>query len=236
MKEKARHYTPSPIPRLEDALLTTYIMLLEHDSRNHRHLVDACLLALLRKYIAERLHRGSNDYPTEDTCNVLAVALFWHMTSQGVCFERSHSKSVDLTIFPSDPLNRESNNNGNSTGSHTRVAAQSHALLLWPHQIFTLLSKHEGKFSLPLREIEAGNQYAHSTPDSKPAIPPQVLVVAARAAVGWVTTTHVSLGRLSLYQYTQPLLVYPHCCPPHTRARPLQEVLDAQIFTRIYKN
>ncbi len=88
-------------------------MLLEHDSLNHRHLVDAGLPALLHKYIAERLHRGPNDYPAEDTCNVLAVALFWHMTSQGVCFERSHSTSVDLTLFPSDALNGESNNNGN---------------------------------------------------------------------------------------------------------------------------
>ncbi len=113
MKEKARQYTPSPIPRLEDAFLTTYIMLLEHDSLNHRHLVDACLPALLRKYIAERLHRGSNDYPTEDTCNVLAVALFWHMTSQGVCFERLHSTSVDLTVFPSDALNGEPNDSRN---------------------------------------------------------------------------------------------------------------------------
>jgi hypothetical protein len=70
--------------RLEDAFLTTYIMLLEHDTLNHCYLVDAGLPALLDKYIAERLHRGPNEWPTEDTCNVLAVALFWHMTSQGV--------------------------------------------------------------------------------------------------------------------------------------------------------
>jgi hypothetical protein len=72
-------------PHLEDTFLTTYIMLLEHDALNHRHLVDAGLPALLDKYIAERLHQGQNDWPIEDTCNVLAVALFWHMTSQGVC-------------------------------------------------------------------------------------------------------------------------------------------------------
>jgi hypothetical protein len=86
-------------PQLEDAFLATYIMLLEHDALNHRYLVDAGLPALLDKYIAERLHRGQNNWPIEDTCNVLAVALFWHMTSQGV-FERSHSESVELTLSP----------------------------------------------------------------------------------------------------------------------------------------
>jgi hypothetical protein len=115
-----------------------------------------------------------------------------------------------------------------------RHTHESNALPPWPPQIFTLPSKHEGEFSLPLREIEAGNQYAHSTPDSKPAVPPQVLVVA-RAAVGLATRTHVSLGRLSLYQRTQPLLVYPYCRPPHARARPLQEFLDAPIYTRVYE-
>ena len=71
-------------PQLEDAFLAAYIMLLEHDALNHGHLVDVGLPALLDKYITERLHRGPNDWPTEDTCNVLAVTLFRHMTSQGV--------------------------------------------------------------------------------------------------------------------------------------------------------
>lgn len=70
-------------PRLEDAFLAAYIMLLEHDALNYSHLVDAGLPALLDKYITDRLHRGQNEWPTEDTCNVLAVALFWHLTSQG---------------------------------------------------------------------------------------------------------------------------------------------------------
>jgi len=81
-------------PQLESALLAAYIMLLEHDALNHRHLVDACLPALLDKYIAERLYRGQNDWPIEDTCNVLAVALSWHMTSQGV-FDRLHVGGSD---------------------------------------------------------------------------------------------------------------------------------------------
>jgi hypothetical protein len=63
-------------PRLEDAFRTAYIILLEHDALNHPHLVDVGLPALLDKYIAERLHHGPNDWPTEDTCNVPAVALF----------------------------------------------------------------------------------------------------------------------------------------------------------------
>ena len=70
-------------PELEKALLVAYIMVLEHDVLNYRHLQDAGLPALLEKYITERLHRGPNVWPTEDTCNVVAVALFWHMTSQG---------------------------------------------------------------------------------------------------------------------------------------------------------
>jgi len=71
-------------PQLESALLVAYIMVLEHDALNYRHLVEIGLPALLDRYIAERLHRGENVWPIEDTCNVLAVALFWHMTSQGV--------------------------------------------------------------------------------------------------------------------------------------------------------
>ncbi len=91
---------------------------------------------------------------------------------------------------------------------------ESHALPLWPPQIFTLPSKHEGEFSLPLREIEAGNQYAHSTPDSKLAIPPQVLVVA-RAAVcksrsSFAVSTHSTPSRL-------PTLLPSSCaCPTST--------------------
>lgn len=83
-------------PQLEDAFLVAYIMLLEHDALNRRHLVDAGLPALLDKYIAERLHRGLNVWPIEDTCNVLAVALFWHMTSQGVfcCMIVLHSRWI----------------------------------------------------------------------------------------------------------------------------------------------
>jgi hypothetical protein len=68
---------------LEKALLVAYTMVLEHDVLNYRHLQDAGLPALLENYITERLHRGPDVWPTEDTCNVLAVALFWHMTSQG---------------------------------------------------------------------------------------------------------------------------------------------------------
>jgi hypothetical protein len=41
--------------------------------------------------------------PSTHAMCVLTVALFWHMTSQGV-FLRSHSMSVDLTLFPSDAL------------------------------------------------------------------------------------------------------------------------------------
>ena len=70
--------------RLESALRVAYVMVLEHDELNYRHLLDVGLPALLNRYITERLHRGPNVWPTEDTCNVLAVALFWHMTSQGV--------------------------------------------------------------------------------------------------------------------------------------------------------
>jgi hypothetical protein len=70
-------------PHLESALAVAYIMVLEHDALNHRHLVDARLPALLDRYVVERLHGGHNVWPVEDTCNALAVALFWHMTSQG---------------------------------------------------------------------------------------------------------------------------------------------------------
>ena len=69
-------------PKLEKALLVVYIMVLEHDVLNYRHLENAGQPALLEKYITECLHRGPNVWP-EDTCNVVAVALFWYMTSQG---------------------------------------------------------------------------------------------------------------------------------------------------------
>ena len=70
-------------PELEKALLVVYIMVLEHDVLNYRHLENAGLPMLLEKYITECLHRGPNVWPTEDTCNVVAIVLFWHRTSQG---------------------------------------------------------------------------------------------------------------------------------------------------------
>lgn len=71
-------------PRLQGALrLVAYLMVLEHDALNYRHLLDAALLALLDRYINECLHQGHNLWPIEDTCNALAVALFLHMTLQG---------------------------------------------------------------------------------------------------------------------------------------------------------
>jgi hypothetical protein len=76
----ANSYTPFSTS-YSDTGLATYIVLLEDDALNYCHLVDASLPALLDKYIAERLHQDQNDWLTEDTCNVLAVALFWYMTS-----------------------------------------------------------------------------------------------------------------------------------------------------------
>jgi hypothetical protein len=98
-------------PRLQDALLVAYLMVLEHDVLNYRHLLDAGLPALLDKYVAERLHRGHNLWPIEDTCNALAVALFWQMTSQGAWTIALHllpfGESAPLP--PSGALNGESN-------------------------------------------------------------------------------------------------------------------------------
>jgi hypothetical protein len=62
--------------QLENYLLVSYIVVLEHDALNCRHLVDVGLPALLDRYIAERLHCGPNVWVTEDTRNFLAVALF----------------------------------------------------------------------------------------------------------------------------------------------------------------
>jgi hypothetical protein len=85
---------------LQEALLVAYIMVLEDDALNYGHLLDASLPALLDKYIAERLYRGHNLWPIEDTCNALAVALFWHMTSQGAWTIALHlPPSVNLTLF-----------------------------------------------------------------------------------------------------------------------------------------
>jgi hypothetical protein len=71
-------------PGLQGAFVVAYIMALEDDTLNHRYLQDAGLPALLHKYITGRLRSGHNVWPVEDACNTLAVALFWHMTSQGV--------------------------------------------------------------------------------------------------------------------------------------------------------
>ena len=53
-----------------------YVVVLEHNALNCSHLVDVGMPALLDRYIPERLHRGPNVWPTEDTRNFLAVALF----------------------------------------------------------------------------------------------------------------------------------------------------------------
>ncbi|KAH9957791.1 hypothetical protein BC827DRAFT_1269982 [Russula dissimulans] len=89
-------------PHLQHALLVAYIMLLEHDALNFCHLQHAGLSPLLDKYIADRLHRGHNLWPVEDTCNALAVALFWHMTSQDALTGESidsRDKVMDI-LFP----------------------------------------------------------------------------------------------------------------------------------------
>jgi hypothetical protein len=97
-------------PQLQDALLAAYLMVLEHDALNYRHLLDAALPALLDRYINERLHRGHNLWPMEDTCNALAVALFWHMTSQGAwtIVLRFLSFGESAPLPPSGALNGES--------------------------------------------------------------------------------------------------------------------------------
>ncbi|KAI9449022.1 hypothetical protein BJY52DRAFT_1228029 [Lactarius psammicola] len=69
-------------PALQDAFLIAYIMVLEDDTLNHRYLQDAGLPAILYKYITGRLQPSHTVWPIEDACNTLAVALFWHMTSQ----------------------------------------------------------------------------------------------------------------------------------------------------------
>ena len=60
----------------ENFLLVGYIVALEHDTLSRRRLVDVGLPALLDRYIAERLQRGPNVWPIEDTRDDLAVALF----------------------------------------------------------------------------------------------------------------------------------------------------------------
>ena len=94
-------------PHLQSALAVAYIMVLEHDTLNHRHLVDARLPTLLDRYIVERLHPGHNAWPVEDACNALAVALFWHMTSQGAQSDRA-PPSFPRRIRSSGALNGES--------------------------------------------------------------------------------------------------------------------------------
>ena len=105
-------------PALQDAFLVAYVMVLEHDTLNHRHLQDAGLHALLHKYITRRLQSGHNVWPIEDACNTLAVALFWHMTSQGACactiaalhlFSLGSDNASLPDLLPlSDSLNEES--------------------------------------------------------------------------------------------------------------------------------
>ncbi|KAI0248931.1 hypothetical protein BJV78DRAFT_738337 [Lactifluus subvellereus] len=88
---------------LQDALLVAYIMVLENDDLNYRQLLDVCLPALLDKYISERLHRGHNVWPIEDTSNALAVALFWHVASQDALNGESidsRSKVMDILLPP----------------------------------------------------------------------------------------------------------------------------------------
>lgn len=62
-------------------LLVAYIMVLERDALNNRHLIDVGPSTLLDGYITECFFRGENAWPTEeDMCNVLAIALLWHRT------------------------------------------------------------------------------------------------------------------------------------------------------------
>ncbi|KAI0297858.1 hypothetical protein B0F90DRAFT_1669257 [Multifurca ochricompacta] len=89
-------------PDLQDALLVAYIMVLEDDDLNYRQLQEVDLPTLLNRYINERLHPGHNVWPKEDPCNVLAVALFWHMTSQDALDGESNDSRVRVmdTLMP----------------------------------------------------------------------------------------------------------------------------------------
>jgi hypothetical protein len=97
LPSQSQEALPHTVP---DAVLATHIVFLEHDALDYRRHVEANLPALLDKHIARCLHQGQNDQPTEDTCNVHAIALgiWFHQ----VFFLRSHSTLVDLTLFLSD--------------------------------------------------------------------------------------------------------------------------------------
>lgn len=73
-------------PRLHDALLTAWLMMLEDEGRNSEHLRRAGLPALLLGYLRLRIKPPTalrRAWPVEDRSLALALALFWTLTSAG---------------------------------------------------------------------------------------------------------------------------------------------------------
>jgi len=73
-------------PDILDSLSTIYIMMLEDDGRNWDQLLWAELPSFMRRFLRERLMVGAetnNGWPTENEVNMLAVSIFWLMSSSG---------------------------------------------------------------------------------------------------------------------------------------------------------
>lgn len=74
-------------PRLDDALVIAWLMMLEDEGSNSEHLRRAGLPALLLDFLRLR-HRQclspQRTWPVEDRRSALVLALFWALTSEGM--------------------------------------------------------------------------------------------------------------------------------------------------------
>lgn len=71
-------------PQLLDAFRTAYLMLLGDDGKNLAQLTWAGLPALVQDFLRHRLFSNTHEnhgWPQENATNILAVALFWLLTS-----------------------------------------------------------------------------------------------------------------------------------------------------------
>lgn len=92
-------------PRLPDALMTAFVMILENTSRNAAQLRHAKLSLLLGRFLREKIGAGSHsrhDWPAQNPSNSAALFLFWALTSE--CKHPQTRLSLSLSIHFSIPV------------------------------------------------------------------------------------------------------------------------------------
>jgi hypothetical protein len=73
-------------PKLPDALMTAFFMILEDAGCNSLQLRHAGLSGFLGRYIRQKIPGNDQQWPLQDCVNSLVLFLFWAMSSDGMSY------------------------------------------------------------------------------------------------------------------------------------------------------